>query len=590
MLTRRQLLQTSAPALLLSSAYSQGRRPPNVVLVITDDQGYGDLGCHGNPWIRTPHLDKLHGQSVRFTNFHSDPLCAPTRAGLLTGQYALRNGVTAATAGWSLLRPGVATAADMFRQAGYRTGIFGKWHLGENYPLRPSDRGFDESIVCRGGGVAQSPDYFGNDYFDDHYYVSNEPKPFQGYCTDVFFGAAMDFVRKNRERPFFLYLPTNAPHDPFLVDKRYSEPYKKRGVPSPTAEFYGMIENIDENAGKLLRLLDELKIAEDTIFLFMTDNGSSAGGKRNDHPPEWQGYTAGMRAQKGSPFEGGHRVPLFVRWPKGGWKSGRDVAALTCHLDVLPTLADLCGLKPPADHRFDGSSMVPLLRESQGFPAERTHFIEHHQTRQDGKFQMEDPGRWRNAVALTSRWRLVNGRALFDVQRDPGQTSDVAAANPQVVAKLLKEYDTWWKDVSPGFASWNRITIGSSSEPVTGLTCFDWHGAVVPSSQAMVQSNLVANGPWALTAERAGIYSVTLRERPHYVQHALRAQRARLRVNRHEHVQSVKPGSAGSTFEVPVPRGPVDLFTELDSDGVQRGAYYVDISYKEQNSSGRTAK
>lgn len=583
MLTRRHLFQFASPLLFpAATAFSQSRgKPPNVVILITDDQGYGDLGCHGNPWIQTPELDKLHAESVRFTNFHSDPLCAPTRAGLLTGQYALRNGVTAATGGWSLLRPGVSTAADLFRRAGYRTGVFGKWHLGENYPLRPSDRGFDESIVCRGGGVAQSPDYFGNDYFDDHYYVSNEPKPFRGYCTDVFFSHAMHFVRQNRERPFFLYLPTNAPHDPFLVDKRYSQPYKDRGVPSPTAEFFGMIQNIDENTGRLLKLLNELRLAENTIFIYMTDNGSSAGGKRQDHPPNWNGFTAAMRAQKGSPYEGGHRVPLFIRWPKSGWKTGRDVSSLTCHLDVLPTLAELCNLQVPADHRFDGSTLAPLLRGTAGFSGERTHFIEHHQTRKDGKYQMENPEPWRNAVALTERWRLVNGRELYDMRLDPGQKKDVSAENTDVVKVLRQRYDQWWKDVSPGFTRWNRVRIGSTSEPVTGLTCFDWHGDFVPSNQVMVRSGLVANGPWALDAEREGLYRIVLRQRPEYVNFAVEADKARLWLNNREYDAPVEKGKSGVAFEVSVSRGHVDLRTELESGGVRRGAYYVDVSLKQ---------
>ncbi len=287
----------------------------------------------------------------------------------------------------SLLRPGVRTAP---RCSATRVPDrdFREWHLGENY--RSVRRiGVSMNRSSAGGRCGASPDYFGNDYFDDHYYEANEPKAFRGYCTDVFFQAAMNFIRENQTRPFFLYLPTNAPHDPFWVDERYSQPYKKSGVPSPTAEFYGMIQNIDENAGKLLGVLDELGLAQDTIPIYMTDNGSSAGGKRRDHPRSGTATPQECEPKKASTYEGGHRVTLFSGWPGGGWTGGRDVGELACHLDVLPTLAELCGLKVPASHRFDGARLVPLLHDAAGFPSARTHLHRAHQTRKDASF------RWR---------------------------------------------------------------------------------------------------------------------------------------------------------------------------------------------------
>jgi arylsulfatase A-like enzyme len=545
------------------------------VFLLTDDQGYGDLACHGNTLIHTPNLDRLYSHSVRFTNSHVDPLCAPTRAGLMTGQYAFRNGVTAATGGWSLLHPGVPTLAGVFRQNGYRTGIFGKWHLGENFPFRPNDRGFDEAIVCRGGGIAQSPDYWGNRYFDDHYYRQNQPEPFQGYCTDVFFREATSFFERNRTRPFFLYLPTNAPHAPYLVAERYSEPYKKRGVPSPTAEFYGMIENIDENAGRLLKLLDDLKLTENTIFIYMTDNGTSAGVHLSGQPADWQGFPAGMRAAKGSAYEGGHRTPLFLRWPAAGWKTGRDVPNLVCHLDLFPTLVELCGLKPPAAHRPDGRSLVPLLR-SESVPWDRTHFIQHNQIVVEGNYQMDRPQAWRNAVALTARWRLVNGDELYDMEIDPGQRTNATAQHPEIVSSLRRQYDLWWEQMV-GARTWNRIEIGNAAENPTGLTCFDWHGDKVPSNQDMVRDGLVANGTWALHAQRAGRYEITLRQRPAYVQYPLEAQMARIKINDREWTAQVEPGLAGVPFMVDAPAGDLNLWTELTGSGAPRGAYYVDV-------------
>jgi arylsulfatase A-like enzyme len=569
--SRRALLAGSVPLLL--PARQQKR--PNVVLLLTDDQGYGDLACHGNRWLRTPSLDRLHGQSIRFTNSHVDPLCAPTRAGLMTGQYAFRNGVTAAVGGWSLLRPGVPTLADAFRQNGYRTGIFGKWHLGDNYPMRPADRGFDEAIVCRCGGVAQVADYWGNHYFDDHYYRNGTPEAFAGYCTDVFFREATAFVERNRNHPFFLYLPTNAPHYPYLVSERYTQPYKKMGVPSPAAEFYGMIENIDENTGRFLKMLDDRKLGENTIFIFMTDNGTAAGVHMTGQPADWQGFSAGMRAAKGSAYDGGHRTPMFFRWPAAGWKTGRDVASLVCHLDIYPTLLDLCGLKTPSGHKSDGRSLAPLLRGETA--PERTHFIQHNQITTEGKYQMDDPQPWRNGVALTDRWRLVNGKELYDIPRDPGEQQDVSAGNPDVVKDLRRRYDGWWEQMSDGLHTWNRIEIGHPAEAPTGLTCFDWHGEIIPSSQEMLQRGMAGNGVWALRAGRAGRYEFTLRQRPEYVKYVIKARTAKMKIAGREWTADVPAGAVGVPFTIDLRAGDFELWTELAGVESPRGAYYVDV-------------
>ncbi|MGB2821551.1 MAG: arylsulfatase, partial [Phycisphaerae bacterium] len=280
---------------------------PNVVLVITDDQGYGDLGCHGNEVIRTPNIDRLHGESVRLTNFHVGPTCAPTRAGLMTGRYCNCTGVWHTIAGRSLIRRDEVTMADVFAAGGYRTGIFGKWHLGDNYPFRPQDRGFQDVLVHGGGGVSQTPDYWGNDYFDDTYFRSGVPESCTGYCTDVWFDEAMKFIEAGRDRPFFCYLPTNAPHGPYNVADSYSRPYRGL-IPDQRANFYGMITNIDDNVGRLRAKLAELGIEENTILIWMTDNGTSAGCSLDENEFVREGFNAGMRGMKGSAYDGGHRT------------------------------------------------------------------------------------------------------------------------------------------------------------------------------------------------------------------------------------------------------------------------------------------
>ena len=347
-------------ALLLGACQQQA--PPNVILIITDDQGYGDIAAHGNPVVQTPALDRLHATSIRLTDFHVDPTCSPTRAALMTGRYSTRTGVWHTIMGRSLMAPQEVTLAELFQSSGYRTGIVGKWHLGDNYPLRPQDQGFDEVFVHGAGGVGQGPDYFGNDYFDDVYLRNGVPEETDGYVTDVWFREALAFMERNQEAPFFLYLSTNAPHGPYFVKERYADLYRAQGVGDTMARFLGMITNIDDNMALLLARLEELGLDDNTILIFMTDNGSAEGAANwRGEPATWNGYTAGMRGGKGSEYDGGHRVPFFLRWPAGNLSGGMDFDLLSAHIDVLPTLADLCSLDLPRNVNLDGKSLVPVL-------------------------------------------------------------------------------------------------------------------------------------------------------------------------------------------------------------------------------------
>ena len=307
---------------------------PNVIFVLTDDQGYGDLACHGNPIIKTPNLDALHDESIRFTDFHVAPMCTPTRGELLTGQDALRNGATFVCMGRSLMNPELPTLADIFAMNGYRTGHFGKWHLGDNYPYRPQDRGFHETIHHPAWGITSAADYFGNDYFDDHYRHNGTIEAFEGYCTDVWFDEAMDWIEEQDDAPFFAYIATNAPHTPLWVPDEYRQPYLDH-VAYNVASFYGMIANIDDNMGKLDAFLHKTGLRDNTILIFMTDNGTANGETV---------YNAGMRGKKTTLYEGGHRVPFFIRWPEGQLGEPRDIPDPTHGTDVLPTLISLCDL------------------------------------------------------------------------------------------------------------------------------------------------------------------------------------------------------------------------------------------------------
>lgn len=563
-------------------------RPPNVILVMTDDQGYGDLHCHGNAMIRTPNLDRLHAQSVRLTNYHVDPTCSPTRSALMTGRYSTRTGVWHTIMGRSLMYREEVTVADVFSANGYRTGMFGKWHLGDNYPMRPHDRGFQEALYLGGGGVMQTPDYWGNSYFDDTYFRNGRPEKFKGYCTDVFFENALKFIEQNKAKPFFVYLPTNVPHGPYNVAEKYSKPYLDQGVPQPMANFYGMIENMDENMGRLQVKLKEWGLEENTILIWTTDNGTAAGvhragpggkkkGKSQPTGVTWTGFNAGMRGQKGSEYDGGHRVPLFVRWPAGGIGGGKDVPTLTAHLDVLPTLVELCGLKFTPKNPLDGRSLAPLLKGGSGDWPERTLFA--HTQRE------EIPPKWVRSAAMTQRWRFVNGQELYDLPADPGQTRDVSAQHPDVVAKLKADYEKWWASLQPAFTNYGYLVIGSDRENPAVITCMDWHAELlkdIPWNQEQIKSAPWANGYWVIRVERTGRYEFTLRQQPAVAKFPLQAAKARVKVGEAEASALVKSGATEATLTLNLPAGVARMQTWLtdETSGQSRGAFFVNALRK----------
>jgi arylsulfatase A-like enzyme len=543
-------------------------RRPNIVFILTDDQGYGDLGCHGNPIIKTPNLNKLHAQSIRLTNFHVDPTCSPTRSALMTGRYSSRTGVWHTVMGRSLLRRDEVTLADLLAAAGYRTGIFGKWHLGDNYPYRPQDRGFHEVLTFGGGAISNTPDFWGNNYFNDTLRHNGRLQRFNGYCTDVFFNAALKFIEQNKDRPFFANIPTNAPHAPYNVAGKYSKPYADQGVPEPRAHFYGMIQNIDDNVGRLLARLRELGLEENTIVIFMTDNGTAAGYNEQTR----SGYNAGMRGFKGSEYDGGHRVPCFIRWA-GHLPGGKDVANVTAHIDILPTLLNLCGLRKPAQVAFDGANLRPLLTGKGDWPP-RTLFV-HSQ-------RIDHPEKWRKSAVMTDRWRLINGKELYDLPVDPGQRQDVAAKHQEVVGDLRQAYEHWWADISERFDEYCEIVIGSEEENPTSLCCHDWHGALALSGQEMVRKGIVANGFWAVDVARPGKYAITLRQQPAMAKFPIQAQTARLTIGAIDATQPVPPGATWVTFEVRLQAGRTRLQTWLNAaNGVSRGAYFVEVRHLE---------
>ncbi len=452
-----------APAAARAGARPRGGPDrPNVVLVMTDDQGYGELACHGNPLIRTPNLDRLHARSVRFTAFHVSPTCAPARASLMTGRHEFRSGVTHTIHERERLSLDAVTLAEVLRAAGYTTGIFGKWHLGDQEPYQPENRGFDEVFIHGAGGIGQTfpgscGDAPGNSYFDPVIRAGGTFVKTSGYCTDVFFAQALRWIRARRDRPFFAYIAPNAPHSPLQCPESYVEPYREAGLADADARFYGMITNIDDNMGYLVAALEQWGPLENTIVIFMTDNGSSRadprGGRRrgrggDDRQAPRGLYNAGMRGKKGTVYEGGTRVPCFVHW-KGRLPEGVDCGGLAAHVDLLPTLAELCGAKRPEGVKLDGRSLVPLLCDAEADWPDRYLFVHR--------------GRWGRGKAAQSkyaacavrsqRFRLVNNEELYDIAADPGETTNVVDQHPGVVAAMRKAYDRWWSEVLPALVN-----------------------------------------------------------------------------------------------------------------------------------------
>ena len=572
-----------------SASEPEAGASPNVVLVITDDQGYGDIAAHGNPVIKTPNLDSLHARSIRLTNFHVSPTCAPTRAALMTGRYTDATGAWHTIMGRSLMNSEEVTLADTFKANGYRTGMFGKWHLGDNYPYRPHDRGFDEAFYHGGGGVWQTPDYFTNDYFDDTYFRNGVPEKTEGFCTDVWFDNAINFIGKAKaeQKPFFAYITTNAPHGPMWAPENYEKMYPNvEGLKEPG--FFGMITNIDDNMGKLADYLKQNDLEDNTIFIYMTDNGTSSGENV---------WNAGMRGKKGSPYEGGHRVPFFVFWPAGGLVGPKDIDTLSAHVDVLPTLMELANLQKPQGPEVYGKSLKPLLYDEPVEWPDRVFATDSQ--------RMANLVKWKSTAVMSQQWRLVNNGMsgapdnlqLFDIQKDPGQENDVAADNPEVVEKLKAEYEAWWKIASQRADQFSRIVIGNSAENPMRLTSHDWvsEGAQKTWNQRGIRNAPAVNGPWMLEVAQAGKYRFELRRWPKELDLpinapyedkefnrekakgvAISATKARLKIGDADESAPVKASDKGVSFEVDLQAGPATLETWLiDKDATERGAYFV---------------
>jgi arylsulfatase len=459
----KPLLLTALLALVsshfASAAEVQLPARPNIILVMTDDQGYGELACHGNRIIQTPNLDRFHQESLRFTDFHVSPTCSPTRCSLMTGRHEFRSGVTHTIMERERMSLKATTIAQVLRSAGYTTGIFGKWHLGDEAPYQPNRRGFDEVFIHGAGGIGQTypgscGDAPGNTYFSPAILHNGKFEKTTGFCTDIFFGQALKWIDAKRagKEPFFVYLTPNAPHGPYVCPEKYAKLYEGKGLNPNAVGYYGMITNIDDNMATLLAKLKEWNLERNTLVIFMTDNG---------HPIATL-YNAGMRSAKGSPYQGGTRVPSFWRWP-GVLKAGVDIDKLAAHIDLFPTLAEIAGAKIPDGLKLDGRTLTPLLKNPAADWPDRYLFV-HVGRWEKGK---AEASKFDKCAVRNSRFRLVNNTELYDIKADPGETKNVITEHPQAVAAMRAAYDQWWAEILPALV--NENVVGPKVNPFKEL-------------------------------------------------------------------------------------------------------------------------
>lgn len=575
--------------LTLNTSAAESTRP-NVILIMTDDMGFGDLGVHGNPVIDTPNLDAMASRSARLTNFYVSPVCAPTRASLMTGRYNYRTRCIDTYIGRAMMDTTEVTVAEILSKSGYATGIFGKWHLGDCYPMRPMDQGFEESLIHRGGGIGQPSDPAGAEgkYTDPVLFRNGEAEQMKGYCTDVYYKNASAFIKKcsEKKRPFFVYLPDNCPHGPFHdVPKDLYEKYRERNLANDQfpqekghalpkkanvdqrARIFAMIENVDRNIGRLFKQLKELKLDQNTMVIFMVDNG-----------PNGRRYVAGFKGNKSHVHEGGVRSPFFVHWP-AKLKAGHTNDTPAAHIDVLPTIIHACGVGYPANLLLDGRSVLNELRGTVDSTKERLLVIQSHRG--------DKPVRYHNFMARRGNWKILNasgfGREsfagepkfeLYNLRNDPLELNNLAAQKPNVLAEMKSAYDGWFDDVSstrPDNYAPPRIIIGTKHEPLTTLTRQDWrHSHGRPWQRD-------SRGFWLLESRKSQTFDAACR----FAATKMRATVSVLVNQKKVEDVAVKAGSSGCEFKgLNLPKGKLSISFEIAEGQIVRGIHQADLEVK----------
>ena len=467
---------------------------PNVVVFLADDAGWGDYSFTGNPNLRTPNIDSLARSGAVLDRFYVCAVCSPTRAEFLTGRYHPRTGVRGVSTGEERMNPEEKTLADAFRAAGYATGAFGKWHNGSQWPYHPNARGFDEFYGFTSGHWGE--------YFDPPLDQNGQPVRGQGYVADDLSTHAIEFIERQQGKPFFCYIPFNTPHSPWAVPDEYWQRFKDRSLTNlatnPDREkieqtrcALAMMENLDANVGRVLKRLDELKLSDNTIVIYFSDNG----------PNTWR-WNGGMKGIKASLDEGGLRSVCFIRWPAGGIRPGTEVCEITGAIDLLPTLTALAGIKPVGGQRLDGLDLSPLLLGKTVEWPERMIFSHH-----NGKVS-----------ARSQRYCLDGNGALFDLIADPGQTTNVAKDYTEIATQMAGAVTVWRTEVMPVDSDERPFPVGYAEFPRTPLPARDGvpHGGVKRSASApncsyfVNWSTLEDRMTWEIEVNATGDYDVEI--------------------------------------------------------------------------------
>ncbi|MBO0590147.1 arylsulfatase [Cellulophaga sp. E16_2] len=491
------------------------QKRPNVIIMMTDDQGYGDIGMHGNPYLKTRHIEAIAKQGIEMESFIAYPNCSASRAALLTGRYPYRTGVTAVTQVDHFMNTSEITIAEILSNNGYRTGIFGKWHLGDNNPMRPTDQGFQEALVHKGGGIGQAAGPAGNTYFDPVLEHNNVSKKYKGYCDDIFTDATLDFISAKNDKPFFAYLATNLPHFPLQVPDEKAEPYRKMGLHEDNALTYGMIDNIDGNVGRVLAKLKQLGIEDNTIVIFLSDNGPRQRRTKNDvYPGRW---VANLRGTKTSVYDAGIRVPFFVKWPNHFKKNVKSKTMGTV-MDILPTILDIAKVPLPDALQLDGKSLLPLWKNDDADSLQGREFIVQmhygptpfkymHFTVRTQTYKLVSPNDFPHGILYQPKddqlKEVLSNLELYNIEEDPSERIDLAKKYPEIVEDLLAKYENWFDEVTQerDAKGIQRIYLGETATPEVNLSRFDWGGPRVISENEL--------GFWRVRTE-AGIYDISM--------------------------------------------------------------------------------
>ena len=562
----RSLLAFATVFFLAAVSSSTASDRPNVLLILTDNQSYFELSSHGHEKLRTPNIDRFASESVDFQNFHAPPFCSPSRAELLTGRYALRSGIHNTVGGVSILKAEEATLANYLSGAGYRTAIFGKWHLGYSHPYKPNDRGFQEAFVHGGGGIGQMEDYYGNNHLDATWDHNGKMEPSKGFSSDVLFKQAARFIKESGEDPFFCFISTPATHTPYQAEPKAMARIKARGVEASDADLklFSMIENIDDNVGRLMEQIDEWGLRDNTLVIFATDQGVNDRGAPT---PRFEG----KREIHNVGYDEKHAVFCMMRYPP--ISEAHINTAITGMVDVAPSILDLCGL--PQSTAMDGRSLRPLLEGAKEWSDDRKLIIQcpRNRYREYAK----------NAAVKTQRWRLIGGNELYDIKKDWGQLNNVADDHPDVVASLSNHYDQFWHTLPPANDLLSRHLLGAPEAAETRLVCMDWYLGASPWHQLHLTRSK-ENGVWAVDVDRDGRYQFELRWYPQERPTPIGAEAASIRVGSVYEQKSLDASDDKAVFELNLQEGQYDLETafQLPPDANQTGsfgAYFVYVKY-----------